>query len=163
MASNNATNTVPLTQDGQLLIGIAGDNPTANTLTAGAGITILNAPGSITISAGDGGFATVDAILANYTLAPSTQYITNRAGVVTYTLPAVAAVGDTYRIIGNTASGWVVSQNIGQTINVGDIPTTTGLAGQMASTLPSNCTTIVCTVANTTFTTYATQGILNVT
>jgi len=40
--------------DGQLLIGDGMGAPTASTLTAGTGVTIVNAPGSITISADTG-------------------------------------------------------------------------------------------------------------
>lgn len=42
--------------DGQLAIGSTGATPVANTITAGTGITVTNAPGSITISStGPGG------------------------------------------------------------------------------------------------------------
>lgn len=50
-----AHGTSPLTAtaltDGQLLIGSTGNNPVASTLTAGTGISITNAAGSITIAA----------------------------------------------------------------------------------------------------------------
>lgn len=42
-------------QDGQLIIGQTGSLPVAANLTAGQGISIVNAPGSITISAQPGG------------------------------------------------------------------------------------------------------------
>lgn len=58
MANTNGINyydgtrivTAPSLTDGQLLIGNTGNPPTASTLTAGAGVTIVNAPGAITIS-----------------------------------------------------------------------------------------------------------------
>lgn len=162
MATNNATNTVPLLQNGQLLIGSFGTNPIANTLIAGAGISIINAPGSITISAASGGFTTVDGVLGAYTLAPSTQYITDFGALLTYTLPSIAAVGDTYRIIGKSPFGWTVRQNIGQEINVGDFATTVGLAGSVSSNNTWDCITIVCVTANTTFASYGAQGNLTV-
>ena len=39
-----------MTQDGQLLIGDSGGNPTISTLISGTGMTIGNAPGSITVT-----------------------------------------------------------------------------------------------------------------
>jgi len=163
MATNNATNTVPLLLNGQLLIGSAGSNPSANTLIAGPGITILNTPGNIEISAGGaGGFSTVDAVLGAYTLSSSTQYITDFGAPLTYTLPAIAAVGDTYRIIGKSTFGWTVAQNIGQQINVGDLATTVGLGGSVSSNNPFDCITIVCVTANTEFVSYGVQGNLTV-
>ncbi len=53
-ASKNLVSTAALT-NGQILIGSTGAAPVAATLTAGAGIGIVNAAGSITISATAGG------------------------------------------------------------------------------------------------------------
>lgn len=39
--------------NGQVLIGVTGGNPTAGSITAGSNITVVNAPGAITISAPD--------------------------------------------------------------------------------------------------------------
>src|SRR5579872_1981189 len=99
MTTNNATNTPELTLNGQTFIGSTGLNPVAATLTAGTGVSIANGAGSITISA-TGGFSTVDQTGAAVTMAAFTQYVADNAGLVTLTLPAVAAIGDTYRIIG---------------------------------------------------------------
>jgi hypothetical protein len=50
MPTINSWNTPDLTLNGQLLIGNTGNRPSASTLTAGAGISITNAGGSITVS-----------------------------------------------------------------------------------------------------------------
>lgn len=163
MSTNNATNTVPLLQNGQLLIGVAGANPVANTLTAGPGITVTNTPGNVEVSSsGSGGFATVDANAGAFTLQPATQYITDFAGLVTYTLPAGAAFGDTYKIIGKSISGWTIHQNAGQQINVGDFATAIGIAGSVSSNNNFDCITLVCVHASDEFVAYGVQGNLTV-
>jgi hypothetical protein len=50
MPTINSWNTPDLTLNGQLLIGNTGNRPSASTLTAGAGISVTNAGGSITVS-----------------------------------------------------------------------------------------------------------------
>lgn len=50
MATVNATQTPQLTTNGQLIIGSTSAVPVAATLTAGAGITVTNGAGSITIA-----------------------------------------------------------------------------------------------------------------
>lgn len=53
--TNNATNNVQLTTNGQLLIGSTSATPVVSTLTAGSNVTITNAAGAITIAASAGG------------------------------------------------------------------------------------------------------------
>ncbi len=48
--------------DGQLVIGRTGDDPLVGNLTAGAGVTITNGPGTITIAASGGGSGIVQTI-----------------------------------------------------------------------------------------------------
>jgi len=50
LATNNSTNTPELTANGQLIIGNAGNNPSAATLTASTNMVITNAAGAITIA-----------------------------------------------------------------------------------------------------------------
>ena len=163
MPTNNATNTPELTLNGQTFIGSTGVNPVAATLTAGVGITITNGAGSITIAGtGAGGFATVDQAGAAVTMVASTQYVANNDGLVTLTLPAVAAEGDTFRIIGKGAGGWLMAQAAGQTTHFGNLATTAGAGGSIASTNQWDGITIVCVTANTTFAIYGAQGNLTV-
>lgn len=163
MATNNSCNQPELTTNGQLLIGSTGVNPVATTLTAGVGITIANGAGSITVSGtGAGGFATVDQAGAAVTMAASTQYIADNAGLVTLTLPAVAAIGDTYRIIGKGAGGWTMAQQAGQTTHMGNVATTAGAGGSLSSSNQWDGITIVCVTANTTFAVYGAQGNITV-
>jgi len=148
--------------NGQLIIGSTGATPTAATLTAGTGVTIVNGAASITINAVGGGFATVDQTGASVTMVASTQYIADNAGLVTLTLPAVAALGDTFRIIGKGAGGWLMAQAVGQTCHVGNQATTAGVGGSVASTNQWDVITIICVTANTTFSVQANQGNLTI-
>jgi hypothetical protein len=149
-----------LVSNGQLLIGSVGVNPVAATLTAGTGITITNGAGSITVTSSGGGLSTVDQTGASVTMAVNTQYIADNAGLVTLTLPAAAALGDTFRIIGKGAGGWLVQAGGGQTVHVGNVASSA--AGSVASTNQWDGITIVCVTANTTFASYGLQGNLTV-
>ncbi len=148
--------------NGQLIIGSTGATPTAGTITAGLGVTVTNGAGSITVAATGGGFATVDQTGAAVTMVASTQYIADNAGLVTLTLPAVAAIGDTFRIIGKGAGGWLMAQAGGQTSHVGNQATTAGAGGSIASTNQWDVITIICVTANTTFSVQANQGNLTI-
>ncbi len=148
--------------NGQIIIGSTGATPTAATLTAGVGTTITNGAGSITISSTGGGFTTVDQTSAAVTMVASTQYVADNAGLVTLTLPAVAAIGDTFRIIGKGAGGWSMAQAAGQTSHVGNQATTAGVGGSVSSTNQWDVITIICVTANTTFSVQANQGNLTI-
>lgn len=68
------------------------------------------------------------------TLIVNRVYIANNGGLVTYTLPASAALGDWIVILGKGAGGWKIAQNANQAIHLGNVVTTTGTAGSLAST-----------------------------
>lgn len=80
------------------------------------------------------------------------KYISNNAGLVTLTLPTTAALGDLLMIIGKGAGGWSIAQGASQLIHLGSQVTTTGAGGSLASTNQYDSLTMVCTVANTTWT-----------
>jgi hypothetical protein len=90
----------------------------------------------------------------------NTEYIANTAGLLTFTMPATAAVGDIFEIAGNGAGGWLLQMNAGQTANLGNTPTT--VAGSLASTNRYDCVSLVCTVVNTTFTVKTSMGNITV-
>lgn len=148
--------------NGQLAIGNTGNDPSAATLTAGTGISIANASGSITINATGGGLAWVVVSGTTQAVAVNTGYTSNNAGAVTFTLPASAAVGDTTVISGLGAGGWILAQNASQLIHIGSSVTTTGTGGSLASTNAFDSVTITCVVANTTWITRSSMGNLTV-
>lgn len=138
--------------DGQLIIGTTGGTPTAATLTAGAGISIGNAGGAITISATDIAASWTVVTASSASMAINSGYISNNAGLCTLTMPAVAAVGSIVQVQGLGAGGWQIAQNALQVINLGSATTTIGITGYLASTNQYDSITLLCVVANTTWT-----------
>jgi len=147
--------------DGQIPIGSTGADPVLATLTAGAGIGIANAAGSITISATAAGF-TWSVIVANQTAADDQGYLTNAGGVVDVALPAASSVGDSFQVAAMSAGGWTISQGAGQQIQIGNSTTTAGAGGSLASSSIGDWVTLVCTVANTNWICKVEQGNITV-
>lgn len=160
--ASNAITSLALT-DGQLAIGSTGVDPVAATLTAGTGISINNGAGSITLNALGGGLSwstvTVDA-----TFGVNTGVVANKAGLLTMTLPAVSAVGDMVSITGiNTALGWRIAQNAGNTIFFGTSTTTPGVGGSLSSLAIHDTVTLVCVTANANWSVVSSIGNITVT
>jgi hypothetical protein len=147
-ASSNGITSLTLT-NGQLAIGSTGVDPSAATLTAGAGIGIANGAGTITLSATGGGLTWTVVTGTTQSMAVNNGYIANNAGVVTATLPATSAVGDVVSITGiNNATGWKIAQNAGNQIFFGTSSTTAGTGGSLQSTATRDAVTLVCTSTN---------------
>ena len=109
--SSNSITSLALT-NGQLAIGSTGADPSAATLTAGTGVSITNGAGSITVNALGGGLTWTVVTGTTQAAAVNNGYIANNAGLVTVTLPATSAVGDTVAVTGiNNATGWKIAQN----------------------------------------------------
>lgn len=148
--------------NGQLMIGNSGNVPAAATLTAGSGISITNGSGSITIAATSAGFTWTTVTGTSQTISAENGYISNNAALITFTLPSTASVGDTFQIVGLGSGGWKIAQNASQLIHFGSSVTTTGTGGSLASTNQYDVLTVVCTVANTTFSVTTAIGNLTV-
>jgi hypothetical protein len=133
--------------DGQVLINstATGVAVWAN-LTAGTGISILDAAGAITISTAGAGTTWNEETGATASLAVNEGFIANNAGaLVTMTLPASASRGDIIRVVGNIAGmGWVIAQNANQYITMGSATTTIGVGGSLASTVNSDAVELLC-------------------
>ncbi len=150
--SSNFTFLGPLA-NGQLLIGSAGANPVPTTLTAGSNISILNAPGSITISAANAAGFTWNHVLSVFVnMFPENGYVVDDPSLVTLLLPMTSSLGDVIKVVGRGVGGWQITQNAGQIIYFGDLSTTAGTGGSLASTLPRDSISLVCTQANTEWT-----------
>jgi len=126
--SNDVTVTAQPT-DGQLLIGVTGSDPTLATLTAGGGIVITNAAGSITISSDNGGFVWNNVTDLTATMAESNGYFANNVALVTLTLPASATIGDTIKVIAKGAGLVKIAQNAGDYIKFNVDTSTVGVGG----------------------------------
>ena len=148
--ASNAISGITLT-DGQIAIGSTGIAPIPATLTQGAGISITSAAGSVTIAATGGGLAWSTVTGTTQAAAVNSGYITNNAGVVTVTLPAVCAAYTKISIVGLGVGGWTLAQNALQYVQVGASASTIGITGSISSTNRYDTVTLLCTVANTSF------------
>lgn len=138
--------------NGQVIVGSTGATPVAATITGGAGITVTNGAGTITI-ASNGIDPTWNVVSGTtQTMVINNGYIANNAGLVTLTLPSTAAVGSEINVVGLGAGGWKIAQNASQLIRMGNAVTTTGTGGSISSSSQYDSVHLVCIVANTTWT-----------
>lgn len=132
-------------------------------LTAGAGITISQSGANITISAVAQLFQFNTITTTSATMVVNQGFIANNASLVTLTLPAVSAVGNTIRVMGQGAGGWRIIYGGGQQIIVGNISSTIG-TGNVSSTQQRDGIELVCVSANTIWQTCVSpQGVLSIT
>lgn len=76
-------------------------------------------------------------------------YVSGNAAQSTFTLPAIASVGDIVALEGLGAGGWVLTANTGQTIKIATGTTSSG--GSLTSAAASDNVYVTCIVANTTW------------
>jgi hypothetical protein len=138
--------------NGQVLIGSTGAAPVIGTITGTSGISVAVGAGTITLSGTGSGIGWNEITGASQTMAPDQGYVTNNAGLVTLTLPAVAAFGTVINIVGKGAGGWRIAQGAGQQIQVGSTASTVGAGGYVESTNRYDSIELLCTTANTTWT-----------
>jgi hypothetical protein len=151
------TEAATMNTDGYLLIGSSGTpSIVAGPLSAGTGISITNGSGSISIAASGGGF-TWTKVSSATPLVAGNGYITNNGAGVTFTLPATAAIGDTFRVVRDTGA-WTIAQNAGQKINIGMVSTTVGIGGSLVSLQDGDSVELLCTTVDTEFTIISDKG-----
>jgi hypothetical protein len=92
-------------------------------------------------------------------MAVNTGYIAANAAGVAFTLPTTANIGDSVDVDGNTASGWTIDTNVGQTIHFG----VDDAANTIGSTNIHDCVTLRCINANTDWIVESSQGNLSYT
>lgn len=141
---NGATN-------GQFPIGSTGTIPVLGTLTAGAGISIANGAGTITISGTASGLGWTNVTAASAQMTADSGWVSDRSSLVTLTLPVTAALGTAIAVAGNGSGGWSIAQNAGQNIQIGSASSTAGTGGSISSTNQFDSIYLVCIVANTTW------------
>lgn len=147
--ASNAVSSLGVATSGFLPIGSTGADPVLAALTAGAGISITNGAGSITIAASGAGFSWSTVTGATQAISVENGYVANRGAGVTFTLPATAVVGDQFRIMGLAAGGgWTIAQNASQLIQLGSSVTTTGTGGSLASTNAGDSVLVTCIATN---------------
>lgn len=159
-ADAGVVDTVGAMTDGELLIGSTGNPPVAATITAGAGITVTNGAGTISIAAST--LDTWTTIAADGPLTTNTSYIDTKAGLLSVSLPAASAQGDMLRLQGHGAGGWIITQGVGQQILIAGTNTTLGAGGTLASSNLGDGVSMVCTTANLEWRVYGVIGNLTV-
>ena len=85
-------------------------------------------------------------------MAADNGYTTDNIALVTLTLPSTCPYGKVFRVVRKGIGGWKVAQNAGQVIHFGNLDTTVGASGFIASTNQYDSVELLCTVANTEFT-----------
>jgi len=132
------------------------------TFAGGTDITTSGAGSTVTITySGAGGLQWNDVTGATQALVEGNGYIANNAGGVAFSLPATAAIGDTFVITGLQAS-WSLSENAGQTLHFGAVSATT-TTGTFTSTNARDSITLVCVATNTDFQVISSIGTLTIT
>lgn len=168
----SGTQWVTQSMSGDATINASGALTLANTAVTAASYTVngqalftvdgkgrLTSASNATIS---GTVTNVNQTTSSATLAANSRYATNNgASLVTYTIPAGAAIGDTYIIVGGSSGGWKVAQPASVQCHVGNSATTSGVGGSIASSNQYDCCMITC-VASNTFTIYSVQGNLTI-
>ena len=159
--ASNAITSIPLA-NGQILVGSSGVVPVAATITAGVGIGVTNAAGSITINATGGGLTWSTVTGTTQVAAADNGYVINNGALVTVTLPATCPLYSTITLVGLGAGGWSIAQNASQYVQVGSVASAVGVGGSVASTSRYDTVTLVCTLADTSFSVISVQGNLTV-
>lgn len=131
-------------------------------IVGGAGISTSGAGNTVTITATGAGYTWNTVAGISQALVKDNGYINANVALTTFTLPATAAVGDTFQIAGQGAGGWSIAQNAGQTIHVSGVSSTVGVLGTVSSNNRRDCIELVCTVVDTEFTAVDFVGTLTV-
>ena len=84
-------------------------------------------------------------------LAKTKGYILDNNNLTTATLPAQMPSGHIIRIVGNGTGKFLIAQNAGQSIKLGNVSSTGGVMGSLASTLQYDAVELLCTTTNSVF------------
>ncbi len=131
------------------------------TLTEPTTINYISKPLLIAVSATSGYFNNFrgkvipdasfswNVLAVNQAIVNNQGYIPDAVGLITMTLPTLIPVGTSFRVAGKGAGGWLIAQNGGQTIHFGNMDTTPGAGGSLASTNRYDAIELLCVTANT--------------
>lgn len=145
--------------NGQVLLGSTTADPAFGTLTTSTGIGFTTGAHSLAINVKQNGFAT-NVASTGVALVAQNVYTVTQSAQASFSLPATAAVGDTFIIIsatGNT-SGWIITQGASQEIWANTNHTTNGATGTLAGAI--HCSVVLmCSEANNIFTVIGGSGL----
>lgn len=111
---------------------------------------VLTSDGTNWTSAAPAPMAVSNIAGTTQTAAVNTIYVVGNASQTTITLPGTAALGSIVEVIGKGAGGWILTANTGQTINIGELASST--AGTVTSAAKNNTLKVMCVTADTTWT-----------
>lgn len=115
----------------------------------GAGdISVSGNPATHTLTITATGLPTWNKISVNTALQANMGYICTGGGTLVLTLPATSNVGDIIEITLDGSAGFSVGQGAGQSIRTGNVSTTIGVGGSLASTQQGDSLRMVCSVTN---------------
>ncbi len=137
--------------NGQVLIAATTADPAFATLTSTGGtIAFTLGANTLNLEAAAGGFTWVNQTADLNPLAKQHAYQANKAGTAAaLTLPTGSTFGDTIRVQGFGATGWVLNAGTGQTIIFGS--STSTVAGSLSSTNQYDFVEVVCSSTTTTW------------
>lgn len=105
----------------------------------------------------------IDSTTTPVTLIADRNYVAdNGATLTTFTLPVTAAFGTVIQIAGKSSGGWIIDQNASQSIHLGNLVTTVGVGGSLASTNQNDYVRLLCVTANTTWNVISAIGNLTI-
>ena len=162
IAITGAASTITVTSSAiETLTGVQGGgaiSPAAGNIdiTGAGGISVTGAGSTLTITGSAA--LTWNTAVVNTATVVNNGYVVGAGGTLQFTLPAVAVVGDTVRVLGSDAAGWAVVQNAGQSIHLDSVSTSVGVGGSLASTQRYQTVELICTIANTDWVVASGQG-----
>lgn len=130
-------------------------------IVGSGGIIVTGTPASHTLTITGGGLTWTDVTSGSQQIAVNNGYTADYGSLVTFTLPATAAYGTIFTIVGKGAGGWTIVENSGQNMIFGNTTSST-TNGSLSSQLQYDVVTLLCTVVNTTFTVISSIGNLTV-
>ena len=153
VAANGGTGRATHTAYAVICGGTTTTAPQQSIASVGTASQVLtsNGAGALpTFQAAAGGGLTWTVTTVNAGIVAGNGYISNKAGLLTMTLPASGAIGDIIEITNiNTAVGFRVAQNALQAIRFSSSLTSVGVGGYLEATALGDSLKMVCTVAGT--------------
>lgn len=132
-----------------------------NATTSGSGNTIVI---DVTGSGGVGAGYTWQAVTSAdnpVTLVAGNAYIAKGGTSINFLLPLTSSIGVAYYIVGQ-GNLWTLSQNAGQSIQIGDTISTVGITGSITATKISDSLAIITATTDTEFISIELQGNLTI-
>lgn len=129
----------------------------------GAGGISVDASGDTLTITGASASNPWTAITASQTLAVNNGYFcVSAGGALSLALPATSAIGESIEVSLNGATSFTVTQAAGQQIRLGNLATTLGATGTLASTAQGDSIRLVCRTANTLWVVVSSMGNLTI-